>query len=129
MRYENSKIVKFILSKMKKPHKDIRSAYGESLLRIAIVSKSLDILKLLVDANSDNKLLNSELDFAIKYDDVNSAEIMIPKTKRSKLIEISRRLLWSDGEKSNIFRIVDKELEIRNQLQVYNNKFNQQIQQ
>ena len=74
-------------------------------------------------------LMNSELDFAIKYDDVNSAEIMIPKTKRSKLIEISRRLLWSDGKKSNIFRIVDKELEIRNQLQVYNNKFNQQIQQ
>ena len=129
MRYGNSQIVKFILSKMKKPHKDFRSVYGESLLRIAIASKSLDILKLLVDANSDNKLLNSELDFAIKYDDVNSAQIMIPKTKRSKLIEISRRLLWSDGEKSNIFRIVDKELEIRNQLQVYNNKFNQQIQQ
>ena len=129
MRYGNSDIVKFILSKMKKPHKDIRSAFGESLLRIAIVSKSLDILKLLVDANSDNKLLNSELDFAIKYDDVNSAEIMVPKTKRSKLVEISSRLLWSDGEKSKIFRIVDKELEIRNQLQVYNNEFNQQIQQ
>ena len=129
MRYENSEIVKFILSKMKKPHRHIRSAYGESLLRIAIVSKSLDILKLLVDANSDNKLLNSELDFAIRYDDVNSAEIMLPKTKRSKLVELSSRLLWSDGEKSKIFRIVDKELEIRNQLQVYNNEFNQQIQQ
>ena len=129
MRYENSEIVKFILSKMKKPHRHIRSAYGESLLRIAIVSKSLDILKLLVDANSDNKLLNSELDFAIRYDDVNSAEIMLPKTKRSKLVEISARLLWSDGEKSKIFRIVDKELEIRNQLQIHNNEFNQQIQQ
>ena len=113
MRYGNSEIVNFILSKMKKPQKDIRSAYGESLLRIAIVSKSLNILKMLVDRNGDSRLLNSELDFAIKHNDVNCAEIMVPKTKRSKLLEISRRLLWSEGEKSKIFRIVEIELEIR----------------
>ena len=89
MGYKNFEMVKYIISKMKKPLKDIRNAYGESLFRIAMIFGGLDILKMLVDKNSDFEQIHFELDFAIKYNDFESVKIMLPKVKESKLIQLS----------------------------------------